>query len=55
MRYEASAPQTWCGICVLARSVGHRAPVCACAAIDAEPLFVLSFALFEGEKSFESP
>ena len=40
---------------VLARRVGHRVPVWAGAAIDAPPPFVLSFQLFEGEKSFESP
>ena len=47
--------QTRRGIYVLTRSVRHRVPVWAGAAIDAPPPFVLSFQLFEGEKSFESP
>ena len=39
----------------MAQRVGYHVPVLAVAAIDAPSPFLLSFQLFEGEKSFESP
>ena len=57
MRETDSAPrlQSRRGICVLARSVGHLAPVWVGAAVDTPLPIVVSFQLFEGEKSVGSP